>query len=83
MGVVSRENAQVRARDMRFVGSRLSLVGDLKFDPPYQFQSSQGICDSFCLTVALTSGEALNCSTKESISFLSGAIPSLCCMESE
>jgi len=53
MRVVSRENAQVRARDMRFVGSRLSLVGDLKFDPPYQFQSSQGICDSFCLTVVL------------------------------
>ena len=37
---------------------------------------------AFRFTAALTSGEALNCSTRRSICFLSGAIPSSCCMES-
>src|SRR2546425_10682517 len=37
----------------------------------------------FCLTEFFSSGEALNCSTSNSISFLSGAIPPCCCIESE
>jgi hypothetical protein len=36
---------------------------------------------ALCFTEAFSSGEAVNCSTRRSISFLSGAIPSSCCIE--